>query len=219
MLKRIHNKLGTAGLVVAVVALVAAVAGTAFAAGGLTKKQEKRVITIAKKYAGKPGAPGAQGPKGDPGPAGPQGPKGDQGQKGEAGAPGQVGPAGPTETTLPPGKTETGTYSVRGKSLGSYVTAISFPLRVGPTVHFGSGTTDCPGSAAEPEAARGFFCFYEFESNNVTFSTARDGADPTSGRFLEFNAINPESGVKALGTWAATEVCPEDPETGEEEVC
>src|SRR3954470_13970370 len=101
MLKRIHDKLGTAGLVVAVVALVVALTGTAFAAKKFITKQE--AIKIAKKYAGKNGAPGAQGSKGDTGASGAQGPKGDQGGKGEE------GPPGPTETLLPIGKTEIGT--------------------------------------------------------------------------------------------------------------
>jgi len=125
MLSRIHNKLGTAGMVVAVIALVAALAGTAIAAGGLTKQQEKQVKKIAKKYAGKPGATG---------PAGPQGPAGAKGDAGAAGAAGSVGPAGPTGPTgakgtngttgptgptgetgftsvLPSGKTETGAWA------------------------------------------------------------------------------------------------------------
>ena len=61
---RIHDKLGTAGLVVAVIALVFAMVGGAFAAAGLTTKQKKQVKTIAKKYAGKQGSAGPQGPQG-----------------------------------------------------------------------------------------------------------------------------------------------------------
>jgi collagen triple helix repeat protein len=88
MLSRIHNKLGTAGLVVAIVALVAALAGTAIAAAGLNGKQKKEVKKIAKKFAGKPGAAGATGP------AGPQGPKGDKGDTGAAGKDGTNGTNG-----------------------------------------------------------------------------------------------------------------------------
>lgn len=110
MLSRMHQKLGTAGLVVAVVALVIALTGAAFAAGGLTSQQEKQVKKIAKKYAGKPGpagpqgSPGPQGAKGDPGPAGPVGPRGPAGPTGEAGE------TGFTET-LPSGETETGGWA------------------------------------------------------------------------------------------------------------
>lgn len=91
MLTRMHQKLGTAGFVVAIVALVAALGGVAFAAAGLNSKQKKEVKNIAqteaKKFAGAgptgpkgdPGAPGAAGPQGAPGATGIQGPKGDQG--------------------------------------------------------------------------------------------------------------------------------------------
>lgn len=91
MLRRFHDRFGTAGLVVALVALVVALSGTALAAkGSLTGKQKKEVEKIAKKFAGKPGAAGAQGPAG---PSGPAGPKGDTGAAGDAGAAG-VSPAG-----------------------------------------------------------------------------------------------------------------------------
>jgi Collagen triple helix repeat (20 copies) len=92
MLSRMHQKLGTAGFVVAIVALVAALTGAAFAAGGLTKQQEKQVKKIAKKYAGKRGK---QGPAGPQGPAGAPGAKGD---KGDPGAPGSNGTNGTNGT-------------------------------------------------------------------------------------------------------------------------
>jgi len=131
MLSRIHNKLGTAGLIVAVIALVAALAGTAFAAAGLNSKQKKEVKKIAKEFAGKQGPAGPQGPagakgdKGDTGPAGSAGPAGatgpagPTGAKGANGAPGPTGEAGPTGPTgetgftehLPSGKTETGSWA------------------------------------------------------------------------------------------------------------
>ncbi len=86
MFSRIHNKLGGAGLVVAIVALVAAVAGTAFAAAKLNGTQKGEVEKIAKKWAKK--IPGPAGAKGDTGPAGT---KGDQGAKGDTGASGPDG--------------------------------------------------------------------------------------------------------------------------------
>lgn len=85
MFSKLHDRLGTAGLVVAVVALVAALAGTAFAAAGLNPKQKKEVKAIAKKFAGQPG------PKGDTGPQGPQGAAGANGKDGTNGAPGAAG--------------------------------------------------------------------------------------------------------------------------------
>ena len=215
MLKRIHNKLGTVGLVVAVVALVAAVAGTAFAAGGLTKKQEKQVIKIAKKYAGQKGP---QGPQGDPGPAGSQGPKGDTGSQGPEG---KEGPPGPTETELPPGKTMTGVWSFADEgSEYSYVN-ISFPLRapegfdsvVDPT----TDPVHCPGSATNPEAARGYFCLYPELEENAVGPVHQPSPTRTSGLIFQFNEVNREQVARAYGTWALTARCPIDPETNEEQ--
>jgi hypothetical protein len=92
MLSKLHDRLGTAGFVVAIVALVAALAGTAFAAAGLNGKEKKEVKKIAKQFAGKRGPAGKAGPAG---PAGPQGLKGDTGAAGSPGKDGAVGPPGP----------------------------------------------------------------------------------------------------------------------------
>jgi hypothetical protein len=90
MLQRLHRRLGTAGLAVAVIALIAALGGTALAASGaLTGKQKKEVQKIAKQYAGKPGAPGA---------AGTNGTNGTNGKDGSNGAPGAPGKAGESVT-------------------------------------------------------------------------------------------------------------------------
>jgi hypothetical protein len=95
MLQRFQDRVGTAGLIVAMVALVAAMGGGAYAASGaLTGKQKKEVEKIAKKYAGKPGAPGANGTNGATGPAGGAGAKGDVGTKGEKGDKGDPGTPG-----------------------------------------------------------------------------------------------------------------------------
>jgi len=228
MLKRIHNKLGTAGLVVAILALVAAVAGTAFAAGGLTKKQEKQVVKIAKKYAGK------QGPKGDTGPAGAQGPKGDPGPKGDEGAKGDKGdqgPPGPTETVLPPGKTETGVWSFSGTEQNFMPVNISFPLRVrdlkvASSLVFNAPAEDpvhCPGAVDQPKAVHGYFCFYVGTLSNA-FRTSDYEPDIasglTSGLVLTFKHADPaQPEAFGQGTWAVTARCPVDPETQEEEDC
>jgi len=220
MLKRIHNRLGTAGLVVAVLALIAAVAGTAFAAGGLTKKQEKQVVKIAKKYAGKNGA---QGPKGDTGPAGGQGPKGDQGpnrEQGPKGVPGPPGSPGPTETELPPGKMETGVWSFNGKGQSSYWVNISFPLRLPTGIDKGleSEPAKCPGSASAPSAARGYWCLYKAQLSNALNSGFEYQSDNRSGRIIEFDAQNEAEQAFGRGTWAVTARCPIDPKTEEEEL-
>jgi hypothetical protein len=151
MFSKLHDQVGTAGLVVAVVALVVALSGSAIAASGaLTGKQKKEVEKIAKKYAGKPGAPGPAGPaggagaKGDagaPGAAGigtegKQGPEGKPGKEGEEGAPGTPGKEGSpwaASGTLPSGSTETGAYFIESESgvgahFGLAQTSISFPI-------------------------------------------------------------------------------------------
>jgi Collagen triple helix repeat (20 copies) len=94
MFSKLHERLGTAGLVIAVVALVAALAGTAFAAVGLSGQQKKEVKKIAKQFAGKPGATGPQGPVGTVGPQGATGKDGANGKDGQNGAPGAPGAPG-----------------------------------------------------------------------------------------------------------------------------
>ncbi|HEY3552991.1 MAG TPA: collagen-like protein [Solirubrobacterales bacterium] len=152
MFSRIHNKLGTAGLVVAIVALVAALAGTAFASlPGLNSKQKKEVKKIAKKLVkvgpqGPQGAPGATGATGAPGKEGAAGTAGQNGSDGEAGACSNSKP----QCVLPPGATLTGTWSFSGRgsqvietevggTTNSYEIGdrrefvnISYPLRVVP---------------------------------------------------------------------------------------
>jgi len=220
MLKRMHNRLGTAGLAVAVVALVAAVAGTAIAAGGLTKKQEKQVVKIAKKYAGKQGPKGDAGPKGDTGPAGPQGAHGDPGPKGDTGSQGAEGPAGPTETELPPGKTETGVWSFRGIGEPRYFSSISFPLKLGflPDVRRAAeNPTKCPGSVEEPQAQQGNLCLYEYEVVNSFYEGVAPGFSSlgTVGVINNYKAEDETIRSEGFGTWAVTEFCPIDPKTGE----
>jgi hypothetical protein len=80
----VHQRLGTAGLVVAIVALVAALAGGAYAAsGGLTGKQKKEVKAIAKGFQGT-GPAGLQGPPGAAGKSGADGEKGAPGSNGKS---------------------------------------------------------------------------------------------------------------------------------------
>lgn len=105
MFSRIHSKLGTAGLIVAIVAMVAALAGGAYAASGLNPKQKKEVKKIAKseskkwskKFSKRFAIPGPAGPAGAAGPTGatgPQGPAGAPGAKGDKGDPGNDGANG-----------------------------------------------------------------------------------------------------------------------------
>jgi hypothetical protein len=144
---RFHQRCGSAGVVLGVIALLLALTGGAFAAGGLTKSQEKQVKKIAKKFAGKNGAPGApgavgpQGPKGDPGPKGDTGAPGAAGQDGQDGAPGAAGPQGPPGpllTELTSGDSLTGFWGARGSGEVTHFSdavSFTFPLSAAPTLY------------------------------------------------------------------------------------
>jgi len=94
-----HQKLGTAGFILAIVALVAALGGGAYAAQAkLNPTQKKEVKKIAQTEAKKFATAGPQGPKGDPGAQGPAGPQGPQGPQGAAGAGGATGADGKSVT-------------------------------------------------------------------------------------------------------------------------
>lgn len=227
MFTRIHQKLGTAGLVVAVVALVAALAGTAFAAlPGLNSKQKQEVKKIAKKYAGAAGpqgSAGSVGAAGTPGGAGPKGATGPKGPTGPAGKEGKEGPPGPTETVLPPAQTSTGLWSFRGKEVAKAFMTISFPLRVIPAPVYvtntnwippkGAPTEECPGTVEKPQAAPGELCIYAKEIINAgsgeshfPIEIGTFTPDETSGLTGGFVIEAGQEG-RGWGTWAVT-ACP-----------
>ncbi|HEX5990294.1 MAG TPA: hypothetical protein VFY75_08795 [Solirubrobacterales bacterium] len=140
MISRIHNKLGTAGFVVAIVALVAALSGAAIAAnGGLTGKQKKEVKKIAKKFAGKDGKDGAQGPKGDPGAKGDTGAPGAAGKDGTNGTNGTDGVNGADGADGAPGASVTGTPIAAGGACGTQ-TGVKYSLS-GTDTNVCNGTT------------------------------------------------------------------------------
>jgi hypothetical protein len=230
MVSSMHKKLGTAGLIVAIVALVAALTGAAFAAGGLTKQQEKQVKKIAKKYAGKRGPAGKQGPagpqgapgaKGDGGAKGDTGPQGKEGPEGKVGIPGKEGSPWTAGGVLPSEQSEYGHWSVSGfgkenivMATGSYV----IPLEAKPTFHYvKSGETDpeCPGTVAEPKAEPGALCVYrdaigpegtfisafsEVKSDRYGFTLAYLAP---LGSEVEPGVFEP-TGYLSFGTWAVT---------------
>jgi hypothetical protein len=130
MVSRLRDRLGTAGLIVAIVALVAALGGGAYAASGLNGKQKKEVSKAAKKESkkfskkfskqfAKPGPAGAAGPAG---PQGPQGLPGGPGQNGTNGTNGTNGAAGKSVVLVNeepegcPGE-EGATYEVEGSEV------------------------------------------------------------------------------------------------------
>jgi hypothetical protein len=207
MFTRIHNKLGTAGLVVAIVALIAALAGTAFAAvDKLSPREKKEVTKIAKKFA----TGGLQGPAGPVGPIGPKGDAGPRGEGGPEGKEGEQGPAGPTETKLPEGKTSTGNWAVAVKGHSDYL-VINFPLRVepAPVYHWlgtGGSNPNCPGTAADPKAAPGHLCIYAVNYTNLGSEPdliAASTADLTSGWVGEVIPGGEAEGY-GYGSWAVT---------------
>lgn len=219
MLEKLQEKLGTAGLIVAVVALVAALGGAAVAAAPkLSSTQKKEVKKIAKKYAGKPGATGTQGPAGAngkdgaPGAPGATGPRGAQGQPGEDGSDGACSAANP-ECVLPAGATETGDWAINAKGVYGTFLTISFPMRVEPQpivewVPSGTTTSHCEGTPADPTAAPGFLCVYATGNltnvkNNEPVDTGYT-ADKTSGFVYEFELENEEAEAYGSGSWAVT---------------
>jgi collagen triple helix repeat protein len=224
MIARIHQKLGTAGFVIAIVALVASLGGAAYAAsGGLTGKQKKEVTKIAKQYAGKPGAAGPQGPagsKGDTGTAGAEGKPGSEGKKGPTGPTGPTGEEGPEGSPwtlgskLPTNATETGTWSASGLEGAEVYVPISFPLKLnqvltGAKAHLvpGGGEGVCKGSNLDPTAPPGELCIYESEFSGVTSggiwntSASATGTGKT-GAILILEEVTSSS--LAYGTWAVT---------------
>jgi collagen triple helix repeat protein len=225
MFSKVHEKLGTAGLIVAVVALVVALAGTAVAAVGLNSKQKKEVTKIAKKFAGKQGPAGPQGNPGAAGAKGATGAAGSKGATGAAGAKGATGPAGATgaaglaEAKLLPGDTSTGVWSFLDEGPSVTFVSISFPLRVEPepNLYFqqvgAEPTEECPGSATNPQAAPGNLCVYAKALGGSASKTPVGDfvIDLTSGITYEFELAGGAFGF-GRGTWAVTPKCPLDPE-------
>jgi hypothetical protein len=230
MFPRIHNKLGTAGLMVAIVALVAALGGVALAKGVFTPAQEKQIKKIVKHNIkpGPTGPQGAQGPQGSPGTPGAKGATGAEGKQGEPGKNGTNGEDGmcslaKPECVLPPHTTVTGTWAAAsaGEFHESYF-SVSYPLRINPAPvpefikQGGAATPECPGSYLQPKAKPGFTCFYAAfvdESGEVSGpSFGFTEADETSGLVGRFKSKFTAGGPRAFGSWAATSHCSEEEE-------
>lgn len=215
MFSKMHNKLGTAGLVVAIVALVFAMVGGAYAAQqALNGKQKKEVEKIAKKYAGKQGPQGPQGPAGPAGPMGVQGAKGDpgvdgqQGLTGSTGKTGATGVSGATGLVGPTGATGLpGSLGATGPTGPKGATGDSVAGPTGPT-----GATGAPGPAGGPTGPTG--------SQGPTGATGPGGSGPTgaTGATGPIGATGPpgEGGGGGL-EYPLTGVWSVDGEVGEEE--
>jgi hypothetical protein len=230
MLQRFQDRVGTAGLVLAVVALVLALGGGAYAASGaLTSKQKKEVTKIAqteaKKYAGKTGPAGSNGSNGAKGDTGATGSEGKQGPQGVQGAEGKRGPEGPEGLegspwtaggTLPKGATETGTWTMNGGGTAAEQAApISFPIHLAAplapgSVHVvavGDTTTPCKGNFNDPSAPAGELCVYITEVNGATVegifnASAQGNGASKPGAFLYFENVT--AGAAGFGSWAVT---------------
>jgi hypothetical protein len=228
MLSKLHERLGTAGLVVALVALFAALAGTAFAATKLNPTQKKEVKKIAQKFAGAPGPQGPAGPAGQTGPKGDAGPVGPVGPQGNPGEPGPQGIPGPFVDQVPSGKTLKGIWSsgAAKEEFNLVPVTFAFPVLPTPTVVFineagnlgyevgPSGPKNglneeqiadvCPGSATAPEAEPGFACVYTLEEEELGFAVGA-GLIPGLGNPTPYGFSIPLFGVAngwARGTWA-----------------
>ena len=232
MFSRIHNKLGTAGLIVAVVALVAALAGTAFAAAKLNGTQKGEVEKIAKKWAKK--IPGPAGAKGDTGPAGPkgdQGPKGDTGAPGAPGKDGEVGPEGPEGPegepgpegspwvvgTAPSGVVMKGTWVLPPATAAGageeFFAPISTSVPINqqseggePLAVFGEGPPFCSGTAADPEPppVPGAVCVYAGDKVNVGIPQNESKLKESGGGVVVAFKSAGAGAVSAYGSWAMT---------------
>lgn len=232
MFSKLHERLGTAGLVVAIIALVAALAGTAIAATGLNSKQKKEVKSIAKQFAGEDGSAGPAGPAG---PQGPPGAKGDTGSQGPEGKAGSQGKPGPFVTAVPSEQSLTGVWSTGGfgeKEKNADLVPISFAFPVSPVpdavfvkepglglfVDASTGNLEavlsteeeveafCPGSPTEPQAEPGAVCVYVDEAvgMEIPILPLVTGAGAPSSYGVSVPTYRTQEDGLIKGTWAVT---------------
>jgi hypothetical protein len=137
--------------------------------------------------------------------------------KGDKGDPGERGPAGdPFPGTLPSGKTLRGAYYVLGTATAanqddgngySYL----YTLASAPAAHYiANGTpppSQCPGTAAQPEAQAGHLCVYEAARQNGTVDVLKpDGTSGSSeeGFLVRITSTATSGDFFSRGSWAVT---------------
>jgi Collagen triple helix repeat (20 copies) len=119
--------------------------------------------------------------------------------------------------TLGPGETSTGLWSFYSKGSPLEAVTISFPLRRVQTPGWetkwiGTGESppeDCPGTAADPQAAPNTLCIYAHNTGGLTKSFPEYGltTDYSSGMVLSFE-LDPAETSFGFGSWAVTGPCP-----------
>jgi hypothetical protein len=144
-------------------------------------------------------------------PAGATGATGAQGAKGDKGDP------GPLPDTLPSGKTLRGAWGggvtvTAGGQVFETSISFAFPLASAPTIHIiqagGVPPTQCPGTAANPQADPGHLCVYVRVANNGTTVGSYGPDDQTNPRFglvlLKASANASGANNETAGTYAVT---------------
>lgn len=188
---------------------------------------------------GPQGPAGPAGAKGDKGDAGANGSNGANGAKGATGATGPTGPEGPEGLegaegspwtlggTLPSGETLTGAWTTAtgpgnsppANTLVHLPISFSIPLAA-PLAITGirvrakdaEPTTECPGTAENPQAAPGFICVYHGTATNAEVlptgvngvskvSSEAVGVDRSGAKLLVFFS---GANGSATGTFAVT---------------
>jgi len=140
-----------------------------------------------------------------------------QGPPGNTGAKGDPGPPGPFPTTLPTGQTIRGSYRVGNQTVsGTPVLVFDtesfvYPLTSAPIVNVitigGASTSQCPGSADNPQAAPGNLCIYAalgLVANPVCVIDPTANLGCARSATTGFTLSTTTNDTFSTGTWAVT---------------
>lgn len=123
-----------------------------------------------------------------------------------------VNPASAFPARVPPAVTVRGSWFVHDQDLSQvpgvyWATGISFPARIDATLtpqYVGNQTAQCPGTAAQPEAAPGYLCLYIRYQFGVMTPQANTVEVLPYGAELSFVDDSAKGWATIGGTWAAT---------------